>query len=142
MYTSIPIPTAPSPPYEQATPQITPFNNDQFSVGPSYSQDQVPEHRSSAHIQIQDNAPPLPSAIFRSSGSGVHMSNSVLTMPIPGTKLAPEKFRGDFHKVKEFVQHYERLCIQTMSHLTRRSVRHYSDTVQKRETDYQEYPKL
>jgi len=26
--------------------------------------------------------------------------NSVLTMPIPGTKLAPEKFRGDFHKVK------------------------------------------
>jgi len=40
------------------------------------------------------------------------MSNSVLTMPIPGTKLAPEKFRGDFHKVKEFVQHYERLCIQ------------------------------
>ena len=38
--------------------------------------------------------------------------NSVLTMPIPGTKLAPEKFRGDFHKVKEFIQHYERLCTQ------------------------------
>src|SRR5882762_1871565 len=38
--------------------------------------------------------------------------NSVLTMPIPGTKLAPEKFRGDFHKVKEFIQHYERLCAQ------------------------------
>src|ERR1700727_2392062 len=38
--------------------------------------------------------------------------NSILTMPIPGTKLAPEKFRGDFHKVKEFIQHYERLCIQ------------------------------
>lgn len=37
---------------------------------------------------------------------------SVLTMPIPGTKVAPEKFRGDFHKVKEFVQHYERLCLQ------------------------------
>jgi hypothetical protein len=33
-------------------------------------------------------------------------------MPIPGTKLAPEKFRGDFHKVKEFIQHYERLCAQ------------------------------
>lgn len=33
-------------------------------------------------------------------------------MPIPGTKLAPEKFRGDFHKVKEFIQHYERLCVQ------------------------------
>ena len=38
--------------------------------------------------------------------------NSALTMPIPGTKLAPEKFRGDFHKVKEFIQHYERLCAQ------------------------------
>jgi len=38
--------------------------------------------------------------------------HSVLTMPIPGTKLAPEKFRGDFHKVKEFIQHYERLCAQ------------------------------
>jgi len=38
--------------------------------------------------------------------------NSVLTMPIPGTKLTPEKFRGDFHKVKEFIQHYERLCAQ------------------------------
>ena len=31
-------------------------------------------------------------------------ANSVLTMPIPGTKLAPEKFRGDFHKVREFIQ--------------------------------------
>ena len=38
--------------------------------------------------------------------------NSVLTMPNPGTKLAPEKFRGDFHKVKDFIQHYERLCAQ------------------------------
>jgi len=38
--------------------------------------------------------------------------NSILTMPIPGTKLAPEKFRGDFHKVKEFIQHFERLCAQ------------------------------
>lgn len=38
--------------------------------------------------------------------------NSVLTMPIPGTKLAPEKFRGDFHKVQDFLQHYERLCVQ------------------------------
>ena len=38
--------------------------------------------------------------------------NSILTMPIPGTKLAPEKFRGDFHKVQEFLQHFERLCLQ------------------------------
>jgi hypothetical protein len=44
--------------------------------------------------------------------SYVNPFNSALTMPIPGTKLAPEKFRGDFHKVKEFIQHYERLCVQ------------------------------
>ena len=37
---------------------------------------------------------------------------SVLTMPNPGTRLAPEKFRGDFDKVKEFIQYYERLCAQ------------------------------
>ena len=38
--------------------------------------------------------------------------SSVLTMPNPGTRLAPEKFRGDFDKVKEFIQYYERLCAQ------------------------------
>ena len=107
MYTGISIPTAPSPAYEQSTPHITPFNDDQFSVGPSYNQDQNPDHRPLGHTQIRDNTPfPL------STGMRTHISNSVLTMPIPGTKLAPEKFRGDFHKVKEFVQHYERLCIQ------------------------------
>jgi hypothetical protein len=107
MYTGISIPTAPSPAYEQSTPHITPFNDDQFSVGPTYSQDQIPDHRPLGHTQTRDNTPfPL------STGMRTHISNSVLTMPIPGTKLAPEKFRGDFHKVKEFVQHYERLCIQ------------------------------
>lgn len=38
--------------------------------------------------------------------------NSLLTMPNPRSKLAPEKFRGDYHKVKEFVLHFERLCAQ------------------------------
>ena len=38
--------------------------------------------------------------------------NSILTMLIPGTKLAPKKFWGDFHKVQEFLQHFERLCLQ------------------------------
>jgi hypothetical protein len=37
---------------------------------------------------------------------------SVLTMPIPGTKLAPEKFKGDYDYVSRFIQHYERLCDQ------------------------------
>jgi hypothetical protein len=45
-------------------------------------------------------------------GNYSSLFNSVLTMPIPGTKLAPEKFRGDFHKVKDFIHHYERLCAQ------------------------------
>src|ERR1700729_4383096 len=112
MYTSLPIPTAPSPLYEESIPQITPFNEDRFSVGPSYSQNPVSESHPTSHTHVQDNTAPLPSNILRVSGNGAHVSNSVLTMPIPGTKLAPEKFRGDFHKVKEFVQHYERLCIQ------------------------------
>jgi hypothetical protein len=33
-------------------------------------------------------------------------------MPNPGTKLAPQKFRGDFCTVTDFIQHYKRLCIQ------------------------------
>ena len=33
-------------------------------------------------------------------------------MPISGTKLAPEKFHGDFYKVNDFINHYERLCAQ------------------------------
>jgi hypothetical protein len=37
---------------------------------------------------------------------------SILTMPIPGTKLAPEKFKGEYNLVQRFVQHYERLCDQ------------------------------
>jgi len=37
-------------------------------------------------------------------------TNSVLTMPIPGTKLAPEKFKGEYNYVTRFIQHYERLC--------------------------------
>jgi hypothetical protein len=37
---------------------------------------------------------------------------SILTMPIPGTKLAPEKFKGEYNLVQRFIQHYERLCSQ------------------------------
>jgi hypothetical protein len=33
-------------------------------------------------------------------------------MPIPKTKLAPETFRGDYSKVKEFIEHYDRLILQ------------------------------
>ena len=37
-------------------------------------------------------------------------------MPIPSTKLAPEKFKGEYNYVSRFVQHYERLCDQ--NHVT------------------------
>src|SRR6202050_2111446 len=37
---------------------------------------------------------------------------SVLIMPIPGTKLAPEKFKGEYNYISRFIQHYERLCDQ------------------------------
>jgi len=33
-------------------------------------------------------------------------------MPIPGTKLAPEKFKGEYNYVSQFIQHYECLCDQ------------------------------
>ncbi len=33
-------------------------------------------------------------------------------MPIPGTKLAPEKFKGEYNYVSRFILHYERLCDQ------------------------------
>jgi hypothetical protein len=39
-------------------------------------------------------------------------THTVLNMPIPKTKLAPETFRGDYSKVKEFIEHYDRLIIQ------------------------------
>ena len=31
-------------------------------------------------------------------------------MPIPGSKAAPKKFKGDFSEVKKFIKHYEKLC--------------------------------
>ena len=34
----------------------------------------------------------------------------LLTMPIPGMKSAPEKFKGEYTYVCQFIQHYKRLC--------------------------------
>src|ERR1700722_6855361 len=34
---------------------------------------------------------------------------TILDMPIPGTKQAPKKFRGDYRHVQDFIDHYERL---------------------------------
>jgi len=38
--------------------------------------------------------------------------NSILTMPLPETKAAPEKFRGRYNKIKSFLIHYELLLEQ------------------------------
>lgn len=35
---------------------------------------------------------------------------SVLTMPTPGSKAAPAKFKGHYSEVKDFLEHYEKLC--------------------------------
>ena len=43
-------------------------------------------------------------------------TNTVLNMPIPKTKLAPETFRGDYSKVKDFIEHYDRLLLQHNVH--------------------------
>jgi hypothetical protein len=37
-------------------------------------------------------------------------SRSILTLPNPGTKAAPAKFKGEFSEVKDFLKHYEKLC--------------------------------
>ena len=42
--------------------------------------------------------------------------NSILTMPLPDTKVAPEKFRGRYNKVKSFLTHYELLLEQNNVH--------------------------
>lgn len=44
--------------------------------------------------------PTLP--IQSANMAATNSTHSVLNMPIPGTKLAPEKFRGDYTKVKDF----------------------------------------
>lgn len=54
--------------------------------------------------------PTLP--IQSANMAATNSTHSVLNMPIPGTKLAPEKFRGDYTKVKDFIQHYDRLLVQ------------------------------
>jgi hypothetical protein len=87
--------------------------------------DPLPGFQTQTQTQAQDNSfqreePPhfgsqrqtVPPTQRRMDNHITNPFNSVLTMPIPGTKLAPEKFRGDFHKVKEFIQHFERLCAQ------------------------------
>jgi hypothetical protein len=38
--------------------------------------------------------------------------NSILTMPLPDTKAAPERFRGRYNKIKSFLTHYELLLEQ------------------------------
>jgi hypothetical protein len=38
--------------------------------------------------------------------------NSILTMPLPDTKAAPERFRGRYNKVKSFITHFELLLEQ------------------------------
>jgi hypothetical protein len=37
---------------------------------------------------------------------------SILTMPLPDTKAAPEKFRGRYTRIKSFLIHYELLLEQ------------------------------
>jgi hypothetical protein len=80
----------------------------------------IPLHPSDAFILYSNNTPKLiPSKSEHISSNIPHHRmnipnpfNSVFTMPITRMKLVPEKFHEDFHKVKEFITHYERLCTQ------------------------------
>src|SRR6202790_2965541 len=115
MYTGIPPPPTFPTDFDQTAypissqgPHISPFNEDNFLVSAPNEQDQADLKPPLIRI---GTPPPIP-VLQKHSNQGSSAFKSVLSMPIPGTKLAPEKFRGDFHKVKEFIQHYERLCTQ------------------------------
>lgn len=41
-----------------------------------------------------------------------HNDRSVLTMPMPSARAAPEKFSGSYSHIREFITHYELLLIQ------------------------------
>lgn len=60
-------------------------------------------------------------------------SNTVLTMPIPGSRLAPEKYKGDYSKIRSFLSHYELLCsyhnVTTGSEKCETLIRYCSNTV-------------
>jgi len=76
--------------FETDTPANNPISQGQDSLStPSTT---PPPHRYPTSAFPAMNQPRM--------NSYPSLFNSVLTMPIPGTKLAPEKFRGDFHKVK------------------------------------------
>src|SRR6202790_4034349 len=88
--------------FETDTPANNPISQGQDSLStPSTT---PPPHRYPTSAFPAMNQPRM--------NSYPSLFNSVLTMPIPGTKLSTEKVRGNFHKVKDFVHHYERLCAQ------------------------------
>ena len=49
--------------------------------------------------------------------------NSILTMPSPGTKLAPERFQGDFRKVQKFRTAFREAVCGVWCHRTRGDLR-------------------
>lgn len=49
---------------------------------------------------------PSPSTMVQSTPN----SNTLLNMPIPGSRLAPEKYKGDYSRIRAFISHYEILC--------------------------------
>jgi hypothetical protein len=94
---------------EPISPQSS-FSELEFT--PSPSQSHLPDILPTAQVATNPPAfkyPDFTLAPARMASTPIH---SVLTMPIPGTKLAPEKFRGDYSKVKDFIEHYDRLIIQ------------------------------
>lgn len=92
----------------------------EFNQLPNVSTHSGFEHARDSCAYHYRQPPPVPTSPFASQethaprprANPYTVYNSVLTMPMPGSKQAPEKFRGEFHKVCDFLQHYECLCIQ------------------------------
>jgi len=51
----------------------------------------------------------LPSTMTSTTHPISATTKSILDMPLPGTKRAPKKFKGDYRYIKDFLNHYEKL---------------------------------
>ncbi|KAI0038542.1 hypothetical protein FA95DRAFT_1505439, partial [Auriscalpium vulgare] len=63
-----------------------------------------------AYVPPVQPPPPGPPPVPRQAAGAYRPS--VLSLPLPGTKHAPPKFRGDYSEVARFIWLYERLCVE------------------------------
>src|SRR5277367_3858877 len=84
--------------------------NQNSSIFPSSSLISVSPLTSLTSDTSTDTQPlTLPSTMTSTTHPTSAITKSILDMPLPGTKRAPKKFKGDYRYIKEFLNHYEKL---------------------------------